>query len=84
MSGGEGGKGKGADGTERVMNPNHLGICFRETEINKHKINKSPQHLASRTKSNWKEKAQLLWSEKRKRRHTSAEAERVIFGQGKQ
>lgn len=52
-------------GTERVMNPNHRGICFREKEINKHE-NNSPQHLASRTKTNVEEKAQLMWKEERK------------------
>lgn len=44
------------DGTERVMNPDHGGVCFRENEINKHE-NNGPQHLASRTKTNKTRKA---------------------------
>lgn len=47
------------------MNPNHWGICFREKEINKHE-NNSSQHLASRRKTNGKEKAQLLWRKRMK------------------
>lgn len=47
------------------MNLNHWSICFREKEINKHE-NNSPPHFASRTKTNRKEKVQLLWKGKRK------------------
>ena len=70
-------------GTGRVMNPNHQGICFRETEINKHENNCS-QHLASRTK-NYQERETPITADREKIYVCEKEGhrERVIFGKCK-